>query len=166
MHAPCQSCMQRPANSCMHACTTTTAGLPIKGRAPVCVAWSGAASRSGGAFLELPSELARCLQLDQSAPVLLQPLQPGAVAAAVSVEVEPATESDWEIVEANAGFLEETLLTQVRRGLPVCGPVRHVSLSYVCLLIASLLPPTWRGGGGWLSELFRAPALWSGEDSS
>ncbi len=35
------------------------------------------------------------------------------VPLATEVEVEPQGPSDWEVVEANAGFLEEHLLGQV-----------------------------------------------------
>jgi hypothetical protein len=40
------------------------------------------------------------------------------VEPAISVEVQPLTPSDWEVLEANAGFLEDQLLAQV----PVLSP--------------------------------------------
>lgn len=40
------------------------------------------------------------------------------VPAAEWVEVEPLSASDWEVVDSNAGWLEEALLAQVRGAVP------------------------------------------------
>ena len=47
------------------------------------------------------------------------------------LELEPCTSDDWELVELHAGYLEEELLRQVRRGTTrVCCP-----FSQVCMLL-------------------------------
>ena len=44
------------------------------------------------------------------------------VPPAAAVELEPVAASDWEVLEANAGWLEEALLAQVgARGAGVRG---------------------------------------------
>ena len=53
--------------------------------------------------------------------VVVQPLLPPAMLPppeAISVQVEPLAESDWEVVEMNAGHLEDTMLQQV--GVQYC----------------------------------------------
>ena len=51
------------------------------------------------------------MKLPDGAAVYLRALTD--VANAVSIEVEPATEDDWEILELNAGFAEDHILSQV-----------------------------------------------------
>lgn len=59
-------------------------------------------------------ELAACLQLRPHTLVAIQPLTTGKeVPPAVSIEVEPASESDWEVLEVNAGHVEDVMLQQV-----------------------------------------------------
>ena len=65
------------------------------------------------------TESARALGLQEGAAVAVRPL-PDAPPA-VSVTVEPASEDDWEIVQLNGGFIEETLLTQVQGPVPGLG---------------------------------------------
>ncbi|KAG1668639.1 hypothetical protein FOA52_002493 [Chlamydomonas sp. UWO 241] len=89
------------------------AGLPEAGRPQHVVAWGGGVSRNGAAVLQLPAELGRCLGVAHGARVALAPLARAAIPRAVSVEVEPVGASDWEVVEANAGHLEDGLLRQV-----------------------------------------------------
>ena len=87
---------------------------------------AGVASRSLGsggggaagsrALIELPAELARSLDLSDGTEVLMQPLlTPDAptVPPATSLQVEPVGESDWEVVELNAGHVEDIMLHQV-----------------------------------------------------
>jgi len=45
------------------------------------------------------------------------------------LELEPCTSDDWELVELHAGYLEEELLRQVRRGTTrVCCPFSQVCM--------------------------------------
>jgi antitoxin component of MazEF toxin-antitoxin module len=71
---------------------------------------------SAPGVLELPAHLAAALQLSSGTEVVLQVLHPP-LAAAAAVVVEPAGPADWEVVELNAGLLEEHVLGQVG----VCG---------------------------------------------
>ncbi|KAG2501630.1 hypothetical protein HYH03_000135 [Edaphochlamys debaryana] len=95
------------------------AGRPCKQRPhPIHVAWTGdtlPASRvpggPGGQQLGVPSALAAGLGLRADARVTVAPLL--GVPAASWVEVEPEGEGDWEVAEANAGFLEDQMLGQV-----------------------------------------------------
>ena len=59
----------------------------------------------------MSKKLAECVGLHDGATLYLRALTD--VANAVSVEVEPATEDDWEILELNAGFVEDHILSQV-----------------------------------------------------
>lgn len=94
-------------------CFDVAAGLPAPGRQPCVVAWYGATSHSPHT-IEVPLELAACLQLRPHTLVAIQPLTGGReVPSAVSVEVEPASESDWEVLEVNAGHVEDVMLQQV-----------------------------------------------------
>lgn len=52
------------------------------------------------------------------------------VPVADSIEVEPLTSMDWEVLEANAGYLEEQILNQVRRRRESCGQgVSHAPIA-------------------------------------
>ena len=62
-------------------------------------------------YLQVSKKLAECVGLHDGATLYLRALTD--VANAVSVEVEPATEDDWEILELNAGFVEDHILSQV-----------------------------------------------------
>ena len=67
-------------------------GLPIPGKPPCYVAWSGTLSRSlpgARAAIEMPSELAKSLGLASGAQVVMQPLLPPSAMPppAVSVQV-------------------------------------------------------------------------------
>ncbi|KXZ55626.1 hypothetical protein GPECTOR_2g1176 [Gonium pectorale] len=75
------------------------------------VAWCGDV-QPGSGTLGLPSALASVLGLRAGATVALKPVLD--VPEATVLTVEPETEDDWEVVEANAGFLEEQVLPQVR----------------------------------------------------
>jgi hypothetical protein len=69
--------------------------------------------------LEMSSGLAACLKLQQGARVLIRAaVTPGLQGppAATSVQVEPLGPGDWEVMSANAGHLEDVMLTQVRSG--------------------------------------------------
>jgi peroxin-1 len=88
----------------------TATGAPPRGP-PRYVAWAGAVSATSGA-LELASGLATALSLPAGTEVALEPL-PG-LASAAAVEVEPAATEDWEVLELNAGLLEDVLLGQAR----------------------------------------------------
>jgi hypothetical protein len=79
---------------------------------PLHLAWAGGVAAAAG-VLEVPSALGRAVGLLSGAQVVLEPLPEGAVAAAEVVVVEPVGPSDWEVVELNAGLLEDRLLSQV-----------------------------------------------------
>lgn len=78
--------------------------------APRYVAWAGAVSSAAGT-IEVPSGLASALQLHAGTQVAIELLLH--LAAAAAVTVEPVSAADWEVVELNAGLLEEMLLSQV-----------------------------------------------------
>jgi len=78
---------------------------------PMFAAWQGSVC-AADSTLGVPSVLAACLGLRQGALVQLRPL--GGVACAEAVVVEPLTGDDWEVIDLNAGHLEEKLLEQVR----------------------------------------------------
>ena len=86
------------------------AGVALPSDTPRYVAWAGATCAAG--CVGVPGVLARALGLAEGAAVALRPL-PDAPQA-VSVTVEPASEDDWEVVQLNAGYLEEQLLNQAR----------------------------------------------------
>lgn len=60
---------------------------------------------------QVPEALAECVDLPDGARVVVRARSDVAVADAVILE--PASEDDWEILELNANFLEEHLLTRV-----------------------------------------------------
>jgi len=98
-----------------------------------CVAWGGGATPGGAApFLGVPAALAAHLKLEEGATVDVRPLllkSAGSNDAASSstsssassapppratrVSVTPASADDWEVVQAQAGLLEETITSQV-----------------------------------------------------
>ncbi|MCO5559635.1 hypothetical protein L7F22_013236 [Adiantum nelumboides] len=82
---------------------------------PWYLAWAGATSSSSS--IEISKRLADCLGLPCGARFHVRALRD--VANAETVEVEPATEDDWEILELNAGFAENHILSQV--GVLCCG---------------------------------------------
>lgn len=62
--------------------------------------------------------LAACRQPRQQ--LLLQVRTLGQLPRASTVAIEPASESDWEMVELNAAFLELNILQQVSIYLEAC----------------------------------------------
>jgi hypothetical protein len=86
------------------------AGAPIRGAPPLFAAWQGSVGAADG-VLGVPSVLAACLSLRPGALVQLVPLR--GVPAAEAVIVEPLTGDDWEVIDLNAGHLEERMLEQV-----------------------------------------------------
>lgn len=87
------------------------AGISLPSDTPIYVAWDGASSGQPG-VVGLAAALARALGLADGAAVAVRQLPQAPPAS--SVTVEPASEDDWEVVEMNAGFLEEQLLSQAR----------------------------------------------------
>ena len=73
------------------------------------VAWSGSASK--GQHIEVPAALAECLGIAQGIQVTAEPVSD--VPEALGVCVEPISSDDWEVVEQNAGHMEDHILTQV-----------------------------------------------------
>ena len=73
------------------------------------MAWAGAASR--GHHLEVPGALAGCLNIAQGITVTARAVSD--IPEAVGVCVEPISVDDWEVVEQNAGHMEEQILSQV-----------------------------------------------------
>ncbi|KAL6779495.1 PEX1 [Auxenochlorella protothecoides x Auxenochlorella symbiontica] len=94
---------------------TSGAGLPLPltlfrpGKTPLAVAWAGEACEAGK--LGVPAGLAGALGLKAGDQVEVT-ASPG-VPVAESVSVEPANADDWEVVELNAAFLEDHVLSQV-----------------------------------------------------
>ena len=93
------------------------AGVALPSDTPCYASWVGDTCAAG--CVGVPAALARALGLQEGAAVAVRPL-PDAPPA-VSVTVEPASEDDWEIVQLNGGFIEETLLTQVQGPVPGLG---------------------------------------------
>lgn len=81
----------------------------VNDQGPWYLAWAGAASTSSS--IEVSKKLAECVGLPNRARFLVKALSD--VAHADTVELEPATEDDWEILELNAGFVEDHILSQV-----------------------------------------------------
>eukprot|EP00798_Chlamydomonas_sp_ICE-L_P003773 gene3773-13838_t len=84
---------------------------------PMYVAWAGSCARSDSS-VDVPSALAASLGLKPGCSVQLEVVGNHLVSEAVSVEVEPLTPSDWEVLELNAGLLEDQLLSQVAIAVP------------------------------------------------
>ena len=81
----------------------------------------------------MSTKLAECLGLHDGTTLYLRALTD--VANATSVEVEPATEDDWEILELNAGFVEDHILSQVL--IWYCG-FDHVNFSILLFLFMNV----------------------------
>lgn len=75
------------------------------------VAWGGEASDAGK--IGIPSGLATALGLKVGDQVDVVPAPSSSIPIAESISVEPANADDWEVVELNAGFLEDNALNQV-----------------------------------------------------
>lgn len=81
-----------------------------KGRGgPWFVAWDGSASRTS--HIEVSEKFADCIGLENGTRVIVRAR--AEVAVADTVAIEPASEDDWEMLELNAEFLEEHLITRV-----------------------------------------------------
>ncbi|PRW56943.1 peroxisome biogenesis 1 isoform X1 [Chlorella sorokiniana] len=104
------------------------AGVALPSDTPCYASWVGDTCAAG--CVGVPAALARALGLQEGVAVAVRPLPEAP--PAVSVTVEPASEDDWEIVQLNGGFIEETLLTQVGVASP------HQPL------------PIWIRSSGWL----------------
>ena len=102
-----------------------------------CVAWGGGATPGGAApFLGVPASLAALLNIREGATVDVRPLllrssdDGGASSSSASspspppapprpppratrVSVSPASADDWEVIQAQAGLLEESITSQV-----------------------------------------------------
>lgn len=98
---------------------TAAVSLPLplllhrQGKDAVAVAWGGEASEAGK--VGVPSGLALALGLHAGDKVDVVPAPSSSLPVAESISVEPANADDWEVVELNAGYLEEHALSQVRR---------------------------------------------------
>lgn len=73
------------------------------------MSWGGAASK--GQHLEIPAALAGCLGIAQGITVSVRIVTD--IPEAIGVCVEPLSVDDWEVVEQNAGHMEEQILSQV-----------------------------------------------------
>ena len=87
--------------------------LHRQGKDAVAVAWGGEASEAGK--IGVPSGLALALGLHAGDKVDVVPAPSSSLPVAESISVEPANADDWEVVELNAGYLEENALSQVWR---------------------------------------------------
>jgi len=77
------------------------------------VGWAGGASPendAGELFLGIPQRLADCLDLSDGTVVDVSTIS---ARPDKQVEVEPVTEDDWEVIELNAGYIEQHFLSQV-----------------------------------------------------
>eukprot|EP00887_Chlorella_sp_A99_P002124 scaffold21.g2124.t1 len=130
-------------------------GLAMAGPLAVHVAWAGGGATPG--CIAVSAGLARALGLREGASVAVA--QAAGVPEAASVTVEPASEDDWEVVELNAEFLEQQLLTQVG----VVGAAQPLPLwvrsHLVTLRVTALVPaaPAARLVQG--TEIYVAPRL-------
>ena len=102
------------------------------------VAWDGSAEAPHGC-IGIPSALASCFQLKQGGTVEVRPKTD--TPRGLAVTLEPATEDDWEIIELNAGFLEEQLLNQAGVVSPSTILPFWVRNNVVALKVKSTLPP-------------------------
>ncbi|XP_031505213.1 peroxisome biogenesis protein 1 isoform X2 [Nymphaea colorata] len=73
------------------------------------VAWSGSASQS--AAIEVAQQLAESIGLPSHAKVQVRAI--ATLPRATGVTIEPVSEDDWEVLELNSEFAEETILKQV-----------------------------------------------------
>lgn len=95
------------------------------------VAWSGNASR--GQHLEVPGALAGCLGIAQGITVTVRAVPD--IPEAIGVCVEPISVDDWEVVEQNAGHMEDQILTQVyNMSLALLGFVACSRLLQLCII--------------------------------
>ncbi|KAI8892430.1 P-loop containing nucleoside triphosphate hydrolase protein [Globomyces pollinis-pini] len=80
----------------------------------VFVAWAGGSSSplNGSETLEIDRNYAHALGLSHASVVSVKIINSCPIASSISVE--PWTSDDWEIIELNAGYLEEQFLNQVR----------------------------------------------------
>jgi hypothetical protein len=83
----------------------------IVSKKPCFVAWAGGVAE--GSNITVPSALAAALGLASGTIVHVHAVPN--VPAAASVTVEPLAASDWEVLELNAGLLEDQMLHQVPR---------------------------------------------------
>lgn len=79
------------------------------GGKPWYLAWGGAGAASSQ--IEVPEALAECIGLADGTRVHVRVLSD--LSRASKVEIEPASEDDWEVLELNADYLEEQILNQV-----------------------------------------------------
>lgn len=63
--------------------------------------------------MEIPTALANCLGIAEGLTVAVKALAD--LPSAIGICVEPVSTDDWEVVEQNAGYMEEQVLTQVRQ---------------------------------------------------
>lgn len=62
--------------------------------------------------MEVPAALASCLGISQGITVAVKVLPD--IPQAIGICVEPVSTDDWEVVEQNAGYMEEQILNQAR----------------------------------------------------
>ncbi len=136
------------------------------------VGWTGATSAVG--VIGVPAALARSFNLTPDSAVALRILPH--LPPAASITLEPASEDDWEVVELNAGHIEDHLLSQVgvtaaRQSLPVWVRGQHTLLTVVATDPAgspvrlvrgtevAIAPRIRRLGGGvhTVAEVLKAP---------
>jgi len=89
------------------------------------VSWGGAASK--GQHLEIPAALAGCLGIAQGITVSVRVVTD--IPEAIGVCVEPLSIDDWEVVEQNAGHMEEQILSQVSY---TCRAMAHCTVDDTC----------------------------------
>ena len=89
------------------------------------VSWGGAASK--GQHLDIPAALAGCLGIAQGITVSVRVVTD--IPEAVGVCVEPLSVDDWEVVEQNAGHMEEQILSQVSYK---CRAMAHCTVDDIC----------------------------------
>ncbi|KAJ9520077.1 hypothetical protein QJQ45_030122, partial [Haematococcus lacustris] len=105
------------------------------------VGWGGGVSRQPGT-LEMSAVLAGCLKLQPGAVLGLRWPPRSLGQAATSVTVEPLGSSDWEVLEANAGHMEDVMLSQagfMAPGQPVCVWARQQAV--IKLKVLGCQPP-------------------------
>jgi peroxin-1 len=86
------------------------ANVILKLKSPqVYLSWSGGSSPND--TVQIDPVLASHLSLKPNQPIQLSFVQP---VAALRVFVEPVNEDSWEILELNAGWVEDNLMSQVR----------------------------------------------------
>ena len=67
--------------------------------------------------MDIPAALASCLGIAQGLTVSVKALPD--VPQAIGICVEPVSTDDWEVVEQNAGYMEEQILNQVTQSRQV-----------------------------------------------